>query len=106
MIKNIIYVEDGSVDVDELKSVLDNDTQVIIYRQGSAIPVLIQPDKPIRVQADAEYAKLAKKAKELQEDAEYIAKGSYYNKVSFIPDIIDFLEEIKREFGPADEEVR
>lgn len=47
MIKNIIYVEDGSVDIDELKEGLNEETKVIVYRQGSTPPKLIQPEKPI-----------------------------------------------------------
>ena len=47
MIKNIIYVEDGSVDVDELIDSLDETTKVIIYRQGSRPPILVQPEKPV-----------------------------------------------------------
>ena len=47
MIKNIIYIEDGSVDIDELKEGLNEETKVIVYRQGSRPPVIIQPEKPI-----------------------------------------------------------
>lgn len=47
MIKNIIYVEDGSVDVNELIDALDETTKVIIYRQGSQPPILVQPEKPV-----------------------------------------------------------
>ena len=47
MIKNILYVEDGSVDVDELKEGLSPETKIIVYRQGSAIPRLVQVEKPI-----------------------------------------------------------
>ena len=47
MIKNIIYVEDGSIDYDELVDSLDETTKVIIYRQGSKPPMLVQPQQPI-----------------------------------------------------------
>ena len=47
MIRNIIYVEDGSVDVDELIDALDETTKVIVYRQGSQPPTLVQPQNPI-----------------------------------------------------------
>ena len=47
MIKNIIYVEDGSIDVDELIKELDETTKVIIYRQGSKPPILVQPENAI-----------------------------------------------------------
>jgi selenocysteine lyase/cysteine desulfurase len=47
MIKNIIYVEDGSVDLDELKSTVTNETKIIVYRQGSNPPTLVRPQFPI-----------------------------------------------------------
>ena len=53
MIKNIIYVEDGSVDYDELVDTLDETTKVIIYRQGSKPPMLVQPQQPINSVLDS-----------------------------------------------------
>lgn len=47
MIKNILYVEDGSVDIDELKDTLTSETMIIVYRQGSTLPRLVQLDYPI-----------------------------------------------------------
>lgn len=47
MIKNIIYVEDGSVDVDELKEMLGEETKIIVYRQGAVKPIIEQLDTPI-----------------------------------------------------------
>lgn len=47
MIKNIIYVEDGSVDVDELQLSLGEDTKIIVYRQGATKPVIEQLATPI-----------------------------------------------------------
>lgn len=52
MIKNILYVEDGSVNVDELKNTLGNETKIIAYRQGSTMPMLIQPVEPIKTEID------------------------------------------------------
>lgn len=37
----ILYVEDGSVDIDELKEILPGDIKVVIYRQGSQKPELV-----------------------------------------------------------------
>ena len=51
MIKNILYVEDGSVDIDELKESLNEETKIIVYRQGAAVPILIQPEKPIGIES-------------------------------------------------------
>lgn len=53
MIKNIIYVEDGSVDIDELIDALDETTKVIVYRQGSKPPILVQPQNPINDYTDS-----------------------------------------------------
>jgi hypothetical protein len=52
MIKNILYVEDGSVDVDELEDSLGNETKVIVYRKGSIMPMLVQPIEPIKTEID------------------------------------------------------
>lgn len=53
MIKNIIYVEDGSIDVNELVDSLDETTKVIVYRQGSHPPILIQPQNNINSYTDS-----------------------------------------------------
>ena len=47
MFKNIIYVEDGSIDYDELVDSLDETTKVILYRQGSQPPKVEQLQQPI-----------------------------------------------------------
>lgn len=47
MIKTIIFVEDGSVDVEELRESLGAETKVVVYRQGAAIPRIEQPSTPI-----------------------------------------------------------
>mgnify|MGYP000768570207 CR=1 FL=1 len=43
MIKTFIFVEDGSVDLDELKNNVGDDVFVITYRQGSMRPEIQQP---------------------------------------------------------------
>lgn len=52
MIKNIIYVEDGSVDVYELQESLGEDTKIIVYRQGAVKPVVEQLATPIKTDFD------------------------------------------------------
>ena len=47
MFKNIIYVEDGSIDYDELVDSLDETTKVILYKQGSQPPRVEQLQQPI-----------------------------------------------------------
>lgn len=47
MIKTIILVEDGSVDMDELKESVGEETLVIPYRQGAPLPHIEQPREPI-----------------------------------------------------------
>lgn len=47
MIKTFIFVEDGSVDLDELKSNVGDDVLVIPYRQGSTPPTIQQPREPV-----------------------------------------------------------
>lgn len=47
MIKTFIFVEDGSVDLDELKSSVGDDVLVIPYRQGATPPAIQQPREPV-----------------------------------------------------------
>lgn len=61
MIKNILYVEDGSIDVDDLQEVLDEETRIIVYRQGSKPPILEQPKEPIKSVFDSMIDRYVKK---------------------------------------------
>lgn len=47
MIKTFIFVEDGSVDLDELKNSVGDDVLVVPYRQGAASPEIRQPREPV-----------------------------------------------------------
>ena len=47
MIKTFIFVEDGSVDLDELKSSVGDDVLVLSYRQGATPPAIQQPREPV-----------------------------------------------------------
>ena len=47
MIKTFIFVEDGSVDLDELKSSVGDDVLVIPYRQGAEPPEIRQLREPV-----------------------------------------------------------
>ena len=47
MIKTFIFVEDGSVDLDELKNSVGDDVLVIPYRQGATPPAIQQPREPV-----------------------------------------------------------
>ena len=67
MIKNILYVEDGSVDVDELMDELGEETRIIVYRQGSKLTVLIQPEEPISTVVDDYIGRLEKSRQEATE---------------------------------------
>ena len=70
MIKNIIYVEDGSVDVDELIDSLDETTKVILYRQGSQPPRVEQLSQPINNQADGVLKNQNDKLERVRKDLE------------------------------------
>jgi len=65
MIKNIIFVEDGSVDVNELTEKLTSDTQVIIYRQGAMIPKIEILSEPINTVNDIDEQLTKRKYNEL-----------------------------------------
>lgn len=47
MIKTIIFVEDGSVDIDDLKESVGEETLVVPYRQGAPLPHIEQPREPL-----------------------------------------------------------
>lgn len=47
MIKTFIFVEDGSVDLDELKGAVGDDVLVVPYRQGATPPMIHQPRKSV-----------------------------------------------------------
>ena len=47
MIKTFIFVEDGSVDLDKLKSSVGDDVLVVPYRQGATPPAIQQPREPV-----------------------------------------------------------
>lgn len=47
MIKTFIFVEDGSVDIDELQSAVGDDTLVLAYRKGCGCPQIQQPEYPV-----------------------------------------------------------
>ena len=60
MIKTFIFVEDGSVDLDELKSSVGDDVLVIPYRQGSTPPTIQQPREPVSERNDKSYSETKK----------------------------------------------
>lgn len=61
MYKSILYVEDGSVDVDQLQEDLGEDVYIIVFRQGSQQPTLVQPEKPLQSVLDGEGVRLQNK---------------------------------------------
>ena len=70
MIKNIIYVEDGSVDYDELVDSLDETTKVILYRQGSQPPKIEQLQQPINDTFDSIFEQQKSKLERVRKDLE------------------------------------
>lgn len=52
MIKRIIFVEDGTTDIDDLKQSLGGDTKVIVYRQGGNPPSVLELREPAKSTAD------------------------------------------------------
>lgn len=67
MIKNILYVEDGSIDLDAVSDKLNQETLIIPYRQGAVRPTLVQLETPIKDFMDAPLAELREKYDTLQE---------------------------------------
>lgn len=78
MIKNFIYVEDGSIDVGELEKCLDETTKVIVYRRGTNSPQLVQPGVPVNTGLDGEILKLREKLNRIGDKVE-LALGRLTN---------------------------
>lgn len=99
MINNIFYVEDGSVDIDELKNLLDEDSHIITYRQGTTPPTLLQPEKPVRIKDDKK--DLLKTITNLQLEAKARLGAQPYNTdaYAFYLKILDLLGNAKKLFG-------
>ena len=65
MIKRFLYVEDGSVCVDDLEKTLDGETKIIVYRQGSHPPILVEPRETVRQHSEI---KLLKEALDIKDE--------------------------------------
>ena len=60
MIKTFIFVEDGSIDVEELENALGSESKVIVYRQGASRPEIKQPESPISTFKDKSHEETKK----------------------------------------------
>lgn len=70
MIKNLLYVEDGSIDLEALEETLNSETRIIVYRQGSTPPKLVQPEQPISDIFEDAWVKAQEKNKILENKTE------------------------------------
>ena len=55
MIKTFIFVEEGSVDLNELKNSVGDGVLVVPYRQGATPPTIQQPREPVSEWGDNSY---------------------------------------------------
>lgn len=53
MIKDFIFIEDGSVDMDELDGLFSEETKVVVYRQGASKPIIEHLAEPIEYSFEA-----------------------------------------------------
>ena len=64
MVKNFIFIEDGSVDLENMRKILDNsgntDVKFITYRQGAAKPELVSIERSDATQNPEVYKEEAK----------------------------------------------
>lgn len=60
MIKTFIFVEDGSVDIDELQNSVGSDVHIVPNRQGSRPPEIQQPREPVSQWEDRSYSETKK----------------------------------------------
>ena len=99
MINNIFYVEEGSVDIDELKNLLDEDSHIITYRQGTTPPTLLQPEKPVRIKDDKK--DVLKTITNLQIEAKTFLSSHPYDSdaYTFYLKVLDLLKNIRALFG-------
>ena len=109
MIKTFIFVEDGSVDLDELKSSVGDDVLVIPYRQGATPPAIQQPREPVSrrevnikdrlLDLMIEFDEMGFAPTTVCEDvAERIKMAFYYEFEELIPSIMaDKIDELVKE---------
>ena len=76
MIKTFIFMEDGSVDLDELKSSVGDDVLVISYRQGATPPAIQQPREPVSRRVTMDKQKEIKKMAADLDKAKELALGT------------------------------
>lgn len=76
MIKTFIFVEDGSVDLDELKSSVGDDVLVVPYRQGATPPAIQQPREPVSRRVTMDKQKEIKKMAADLDKAKELALGT------------------------------
>ena len=92
MIKNIIYVEDGSVDVDALEEQFGNDTGIIVYRQGAVKPEILQLAEPINTDIDEAEEKFIRRLNDSKRIFDELAEMKMSQKVrAAIEDLYDTL---------------
>lgn len=48
MIKTFIFVEEGSIDIQQLQEDVGDDVHIIVYRQGATKPIIEQPAEPVK----------------------------------------------------------
>lgn len=82
MYKSILYVEDGSVDVDQLEQDLGDDVYVVVYRQGSTPPKLVQPEQPLEGVLDSARVKLSNKLEKVKTALEEVSEMKMSKKLS------------------------
>lgn len=82
MYKSILYVEDGSVDVDQLEQDLGDDVYVVVYRQGSTPPNLVQPEQPLESVIDSVRVELSNKLEKAQTVLEEVFEMKMSKKLS------------------------
>ena len=93
MIKSILYVEDGSVDVDQLQEDLGEDVYVIVYRQGSCPPILTQPEKPLQSRLDSENVYLRNKIEQAKKKLNLTCDVKKSKKLlALLKDVFDELD--------------
>lgn len=90
MIKTFIFVEDGSVDLDELKNNVGDDVFVITYRQGGMRPEIQQPREPVSQWNDKSYSETMISAVEADKQARQYLQSRY---AALLKDLDELIQE-------------
>lgn len=83
MCTQFLFVQDGSVDVDDLKATLSDNVKVVVYRQGSTLPIFISlPTKESKIDSSITKTSRYGNIAELEAENERLTKELAIAKIA------------------------